>query len=83
VTNEIWKNDNNKERNTIKIILNIELEPTQTQTQTPTAITTAAIDLRLRVNHQPAISLRRLLKLKHNQSIESNDFNFNNPKSRE
>jgi hypothetical protein len=82
VTNEIWRKDNkDKERNTIKIILNIELEPTQTPT--PTATGTATINLRLRVNHQPAISLRRLLKLKHNQSIESNDFNFNNPKSRE
>ena len=59
MTNEIWRNDN-KERNTIKIILNIELEPTQTPT--PTATGTATINLRLRVNHQPAISLRRLLK---------------------
>ena len=81
-----WKNDN-KNASDVRIISNTGLDSMTTAaittaamstfTGTGTGIGTYTIDLK--VNVQPAINLRRLLKLKHNQ--QSND--FNNPKSRD
>jgi hypothetical protein len=84
------KRKDSNERSDVRIISNKGLESITLAAITTAAMTTitgtttgtATIDLRLRVNAQPVINLRKLLKLKlkHNQqSIESNDFNFNNP----
>jgi hypothetical protein len=76
------KRKDNNERSDNRIISNKGLESiTLATTITTAAITTftgtgiATIDLRLRVDAQPVINIRRLLKLKLKHNRQSNDFN--------
>jgi hypothetical protein len=76
VTNEIWRSDNENASN-VRIVSSNGLESIALAAITA-AITTfagtatgiATINLRLRVNAQPVINLRNLLKLKHNQQSD-------------
>ena len=76
MTNETWRSDN-ENASDVRIISNKGLESitlaaitAAMTTFTEPGTTTINLTLRLRVNHQPAINLRRFFSLKHNQTHE-------------
>jgi hypothetical protein len=77
--NQKRKNSNERSENIIILNEGLELITLAVITIAITTFTGPGIaTINLKVNAQPAINLRKLLRLKHNQ--QSDD--FNNPKSR-